>query len=70
MDYRRDSPAGRQEMTEPLQREEMKKMRRACNDKVRKFESSRDFWKFTAIALFFVTLVCILYLAGCFPDSN
>ena len=57
-------------MTEQLKREEMKKMRRACNDKVRKFESSRDFWKFTAIALFFIALFCILDLLGCFPGSN
>lgn len=59
-----------QEMTEQVQREETEKIRRACKKTLRKCESSRDFWKFTAIVLFFISLLCILELSGCFSDSN
>jgi hypothetical protein len=54
----------------PEHREEMEKLRRACNNKLQKYESSRDYWKFTAIFLFFLSLFCILNLSGCLPDSN
>jgi hypothetical protein len=50
--------------------EAIETMRRECKAKVRKYESSRDYWKFTAITLFFVSLFWILDLLGCFPDSN
>jgi hypothetical protein len=44
--------------------------RRDYKDTLRKCEASRDYWKFTAIALFFISLFCILNLSGCLPDSN
>jgi hypothetical protein len=44
--------------------------RRDYKDTLRKCEASRDYWKFTAIALFFLSLFCILNLSGCLPDSN
>lgn len=51
-------------------REEMEKLRRGYDCKLRKYESSRDYWKFTAILFFFVSLFCLLNLSGCLPDSN
>jgi len=57
-------------MSEHEYTEAVKSMRRGCDDRVRKSEASRDYWKFTAITLFFVSLLWILDLLGCFPDSN
>ncbi len=57
-------------MSELEYREAIQTMRRECDTRLRKYESSRDYWKFTAITLFFISLFWILYLLGCFPDSN
>jgi len=57
-------------MSEHEYRESIETMRRECNAKLRKYESSRDYWKFTAVTVFFIALFWILDLLGCFPDSN
>ena len=55
-------------MSEQEYREAIETTRRKCNAKLRKCESSRDYWKFTAVALFLALLFCILNLSGCLPD--
>ncbi len=57
-------------MSEHEYREAIETMRRGCNDKLRDYESSRDYWKFTAITLFFALLFCVLDLQGCLPGSD
>jgi hypothetical protein len=57
-------------MSEQEYRKSIETIRHECNVRLRKYESSRDYWKFIAITLFFVSLFWILYLLGCFPDSN
>ena len=57
-------------MSEHEYQEAIETMRRGCNLKLRQCESSRDYWKFTAVTLFFALLFCILDLQECLPDSN
>jgi hypothetical protein len=57
-------------MSEHEYREAIETIRRGCNEKLRRYESSRDYWKCTAITIFIVSLLWILYLLGCFPGSN
>jgi hypothetical protein len=39
-------------MSEHEYGETIETMRRECNAKLRRFESSRDYWKFTAVTVF------------------
>jgi hypothetical protein len=57
-------------MSEHEYKQAIETIRRECNAKLRKYESSRDYWKFIAILLFFISLFWILYLLDCFPDLN
>jgi hypothetical protein len=57
-------------MSENEYREAIETMRRGCNCRLRKCESSRDYWKFAAITVLFIALFCVLYFGGCFPDST
>jgi|GEM_PF-5346289 len=44
--------------------------RRDCRETLRKCEASRDYWKFVALTFIIISLLCILELYGCLPDSN
>jgi hypothetical protein len=57
-------------MSELEYREVSKRARREGKITLQKCEASRDYWKFTAIALFFLSLFCILELGGCLADLN
>jgi hypothetical protein len=55
-------------MSEREYREAIETMRRECHAKLRNYESSRDYWKFSAITFFFLLLFCILELSGWLAD--
>ena len=57
-------------MSELEYREVNERARRECKNTLRKCQASRDYWKFIAIILFFISLFCILELGGCLADLN
>ena len=57
-------------MSELEYREVSERARRECKNTLQRCEASRDYWKFTAIALLFLSLFCILELGGCLADLN
>ena len=57
-------------MSELEYREVSETARRECKNTLQKCQASRDYWRFTAIALFFISLFCILELGGCLADLN
>ena len=57
-------------MSEREYREAIETMRREYNVKLLKFESARDYWKFSAITFFLLLLFCLLELSGCLADFN
>jgi hypothetical protein len=57
-------------MSELEYREVNEAARRTCQHALRKCEASRDYWKFAAIVLFFISLYCIMDRLGCFSDLN
>jgi hypothetical protein len=56
-------------MSELEYREVSERARRESKNTLQKCQASRDYWKFTAIALF-LCLFCILELSGCLADFN
>jgi len=57
-------------MSELEYREVSERARREQRDTLQKCEASRDYWKFIAIVLFVISLLCLLELGGCLADFN
>ena len=57
-------------MSELEYRELSERARRQGKNTLEKCQASRDFWKFSAITLAFISLFCLLELGGCLSDLN
>jgi hypothetical protein len=57
-------------MSELEYREVSERARRESKNTLQKCQASRDYWKFTAIVLFFLSVFCLLELSGCLADFN
>jgi hypothetical protein len=57
-------------MSELEYREVSERARRESKNTLQKCQASRDYWKFTAIVLFFLSVFCLLELSGCLADLN
>jgi hypothetical protein len=57
-------------MSELEYREVGEAARRQYKNTLQKCEASRDYWKFTAIVFFIISLFCLLELSGCLADLN
>jgi hypothetical protein len=57
-------------MSELEYREVREAARHQCKNTLEKCQASRDYWKFTAIVFFIISLFCLLELSGCLADFN